>query len=881
MKHSLNLSYTYPIYLRQLTAFVSVLALSLIASVQSQAQVGVPNAWGGNQYGQLGDGTANNAVSALSISKLSSIVQIAGGGGHSLALQSTGLVFVWGHNDSGQLGDGTSIDKSLPIRVPNLKRVAQVAAGGSHSLVLKTDGTVWAWGLNTKGQLGDGTNVSKNAPVQVSGLSRVVQVAAGVFHSIALKADGTVWVWGANDSGQLGIADRRHRNVAVQVATLKGVVQVAGGDYHSMVLKTDGTVWAWGTNNAGQLGDGTNFNFRISPNKVVNLTGVAQISTGAYHSLALKFDGTVWSWGFGTLGQLGNGGNADSNTPVQVSGVETALQVAGGGNHSLALLADGTIEAWGENTVGQLGDGTTSNHNLPAHLSSPIDQTYLSAGATHSFSITAAKQDVKVATTPLTLQYGKPINLTGLLHLSNGLPLLQTPLVFNLDAVDLGMDYTDASGKALFPAPNSPQYKVGTHPITVTFIGNGLFNAASPATATLTITKADTSILCPPITAVYGQKAPLLATLRRKTDGAKLVARTLSYKLDGTKIGQADTDGKGRAIFSYHIPETLALGAHTLIVGFAGDDNHNVSTITSTLTVNKAPTTVLVTSASGGYGKTVALIGLLRRASDKVRLVSQPLTFKIDGVKIGDSTTNSKGIATLNYKLEDALSPGAHTIEAVFAGNSKHNATTGGATLTVNKSDTGLLVPNLSGNYGQTLNLVATLSRLTDRGKLGNQTLNFSIEGVQIGQATTDAQGKATLAYLLEDTLAPGVHTLTVDFAGTDHYNPITGTATLTTNKAATKIVIASASGKIGDTISLTAKLKRTSDGKYLSAKAVHFFVDGMEVGASNTDSNGEAVLSYTIPTTLTLGKHKLAVSFGGDGYYLESKFDTATLSVN
>ncbi len=875
-------SFNYTGRLRSIYVAIATLAFSLAAIAQSHAQVGVPNAWGSNQYGQLGDGGANNVASAEQISKLSAIIQIAGGGGHSLALKSGGTVWTWGHNDGGQLGNGTTVDKSVPTQILAFKRVAQIAAGDSHSLVLKADGTVWAWGLNTKGQVGDGTFVSKSAPVKVSGLTRIVQVAAGAFHSLALKTDGTVWVWGANDSGQLGIADRKHRNTPVQVTTLKGVVQVAGGDYHSMALKTDGTVWAWGTNNAGQLGDGTNFNFRISPNKVVNLTGVAQISSGAFHALALKFDGTVWAWGLGTAGELGNGGLVDSNVPVQSSGISAAVQVAGGGNHSLALLADGTVQAWGENTSGELGDGSATNHNLPVPVANLASQTYISAGASHSFSLTAVLQDVKATSTALTQQYGKAITLLGSLHNSvTGLPLLQAPAGFNLNGVDLGVGYTDASGKALFIAPAPTQYTVGTYPIIVNLSGNGLYNAARSAQETLTITKADTGVLCPAITSVYGQKAPLLATLRRKTDGAKLATKTIVYKLDGVKIGTADTDGRGRATLLYRIADALTLGVHTLEASYEGDDNHNASTVKSTLTINKSPATILVNAVTGGYGKTVALIGLLRRSSDKLKLPNQTLGFKIDGASVGTAVTNSKGVAALNYKIEEALASGAHAIEVSFAGDGKTNASTGSATLTVSKADTALLMSSSIAQYGQTVNLLATLNRETDKAKLANQAVVFLIDDVQAGQATTDSKGRATIAYTVDDNLAPGSHTVKADFAGTNYYNPSTLTTTLTVNQATTKVSVASAAGSIGETVNLVAKLKRNTDAKALGSKTIHYLVEGKELGTADTDATGVATLSFTIPSTMAKGKHKVVVVFSGDSYYLTSKFDTATLTVN
>ena len=83
--------------------------------------------------------------------------------------------------------------------MPGLTSVIAVAAGGSHSLALKSDGTVWAWGSNSNGQLGDGTFNFHPTPTQVPGLTGIIAIAAGQNHSLALKSDSTVWAWGQNN----------------------------------------------------------------------------------------------------------------------------------------------------------------------------------------------------------------------------------------------------------------------------------------------------------------------------------------------------------------------------------------------------------------------------------------------------------------------------------------------------------------------------------------------------------------------------------------------------------------------------------------------------------------------------------------------------------
>src|SRR5262249_54323255 len=125
-----------------------------------------------------------------------------------------------------------------------------------------------------------------------------------------------------------------------------------------------GTVWTWGWNSAGQLGDGTTTD-RHAPVQVPGVSGVGGVSAGAYHTLALRGDGTVWAWGYNAVGEVGDGTTVTRSRPVQVPGLTGMVAVSAGGLHSLALRGDGTVWAWGDNDFGQLGDGTVSTHLSP------------------------------------------------------------------------------------------------------------------------------------------------------------------------------------------------------------------------------------------------------------------------------------------------------------------------------------------------------------------------------------------------------------------------------------------------------------------------------------------------------------------------------------
>ncbi|ACL23605.1 RCC1 domain-containing protein [Chloroflexus aggregans] len=352
--------------------------------------------WGGNGFGQLGDGTTTARSTPAAVSGLPSGVEtIAAGDYHTCALMSSGGVWCWGRNNSGQLGDGTTTARSTPAAVSGLPSgVTAIAAGGLHTCALMSSGGVWCWGLNNSGQLGDGSDTDSSTPVAVSGLASGVEtIAAGGWHTCALTSSGGVWCWGRNNSGQLGDGSTIYHITPVAVSGLpSGVTAIAAGDYHTCALTGSGGVWCWGYNLSGQLGDGTTTD-RSTPVAVSGLTsGVTVIAAGRFHTCALTSSGGVWCWGANFDGQLGDGTTTNRTTPVAVSGLPSGVTaIAAGGWHTCALTSSGEVWCWGDNYYGQLGDGTTTNRSTPGAVSGlPSGVTAIAAGWEHTCALTSS-----------------------------------------------------------------------------------------------------------------------------------------------------------------------------------------------------------------------------------------------------------------------------------------------------------------------------------------------------------------------------------------------------------------------------------------------------------------------------------------------------------
>jgi hypothetical protein len=302
-------------------------------------------AWGSNASGQVGDGTSNNnRLAPVAVSGLSSVVAIAAGSDHSLALKSDGTIVAWGANAAGQLGDGTNTQRLTPVAVGSLSGVSAITAGSAFSAALRTNamstGVTWAWGTNSNGQLGDGTTVSWNT--QVSGAADVVLLATGESHVLAFKRDGSAWGWGKNNVGQLGEGSTNQRNTPTRIVGLTDLVALDGGwSAHSMTLKAGGSVWTFGSNQYGQLGDGTGAN-RLTP---VQVTGLS-LGPNSWLTLDSDEDGLTnaaeYRWGTDPLDPDTNENGVDDGVDVATGHDPAAADLDGDGLLNAAELALGT-----------------------------------------------------------------------------------------------------------------------------------------------------------------------------------------------------------------------------------------------------------------------------------------------------------------------------------------------------------------------------------------------------------------------------------------------------------------------------------------------------------------------------------------------------------
>ena len=271
-----------------------------------------------------------------------------------------------------------------------------LAGGNGFSLALMRDGSVFAWGDQQNGTLGNGNNAASSTriPTRALNLAAITRVAAGDAHGMALRNDGQVFIWGANGSGRLGLGqDGGAFATPVALPGLAGITAIAAGERFSMALRADGTLFTWGDNSQGQLGLG-DVQARLSPTAVPGTGTVVAIAAGANHALALRSDGSVLAWGKNSDGQLGVG-DFDARavpTPVAALAGRGITQLAAGEFHSLALSSDGRVRGWGSSLRGEVGVAANTangfgNFVLPALLPGVAGASAIAAGARHSMAL--------------------------------------------------------------------------------------------------------------------------------------------------------------------------------------------------------------------------------------------------------------------------------------------------------------------------------------------------------------------------------------------------------------------------------------------------------------------------------------------------------------
>jgi alpha-tubulin suppressor-like RCC1 family protein len=310
---------------------------------------------------------------------------------YTIALKENGTVWCWGEGIRNELGIE---NKKVPGMIKGLDKIIAVSAGFSNAVALKSDGTVWEWSIYHPDPSYQEKNLVKS-PRKVEGVENIVAISAGYEHVLALGKNGDIYEWSTRYHDD--VSGKWIRKVEVRsVKNIDNAVSIAAGTHISFAIKKDGSVWNWYTKDEIP---GFDVDLKI-PKEVKELNGVKNISLadcggerfiaiksdddivvgereweeekwqiknieylkdvisvkfGADYFVALKRDGTVWTWGYNDFGQLGNGSRNESENPSMVNGIDNCISISAGYLHVAVISSDGNIKTWGDNSLYQLG----------------------------------------------------------------------------------------------------------------------------------------------------------------------------------------------------------------------------------------------------------------------------------------------------------------------------------------------------------------------------------------------------------------------------------------------------------------------------------------------------------------------------------------------
>ena len=352
---------------------------------------------GNNTYGQLGIGSTINATAFASmITPNSSYKDIGGCSGAFYAIKQDGTLWGVGYDINGQLG-GTG-NKSSLVQLSASTNWTRIKGGGASPKFMNTAGELWGIGTDAYGLLGNGSGSASSSLVQFGANSNWIDGGSGNTYALAVASDGTLWAAGENYWGDFGNGASTGNAsypspVQTNTSTWASVSAGYAGTCFAGGIQTNGTLWMWGSNGgaygvpAGLLG--TNNTIGYSSPVQIGTSTWKHLSCGYNHSLAIDSAGTLWAWGSGVHGELGNGSITGTSSPVAIASTLSWADISAGYYISAGIKSDGTLWTWGDNSQGALGLTSTGLVSSPVQIGTSTSWKKVSASSYNGETIYA------------------------------------------------------------------------------------------------------------------------------------------------------------------------------------------------------------------------------------------------------------------------------------------------------------------------------------------------------------------------------------------------------------------------------------------------------------------------------------------------------------
>jgi WD40 repeat protein len=738
-------------------------------------------------------------------------------------------------------GDGTIVIRTVSDGA--VERTIPLPAG-VLSLAYTSDGKVFAGcddGSVSLWNTTDGSFVKK-----VTGHTSMVR-------GVAVSPDGLLAASGADDGSVrvYGMADGQ--------TTL--VIEGVGDGVSSVAFSPDGALICSGGY------DGTASIWQVSDGSLVHqLTG----HTDSVMSVAFSPDGsTVATGSADTTIKLWNvAGGAGIGTLSGHFGTVLGLAFSPDGEKLASVGADGKLILWRLSDGAQLWTQTAASGWCHAVAFSP-DGSAVATGAAAATGGTLKLWNAADGTPIAGSASGDPVRSLafspdGLVIATGGnrgdVGRLQFWQANNLGLLQT-YDQETGSGTATYGVtavaynPDRTALVYGRNDATVVKCANPFWPVPTMVTPL-------------PVTGQIGEIVVLKADLTVLLSGAPILGKPIAFDVAGTPVGSGTTDGAGRAVCDFRIPEALGVGDQTIGASFAGDSAYGASSGTATLTITRANTNVTADRVAGILGDTVTLRATLIRTTDDSPLPGRTVSFKVEATSVGTALTDASGVATIDFVIPLSLGAGDRTITVSFAGDANNKECTGYGVLVAAKRPTALAVQDASGQIGVAVALSAVL---TFRGQpVSGGTLAFTVDGTEVGLAQTDDSGQASIGYQIPEGPGAGSRTIGAEYAGDSVYDRSSGSATLTVGVTNTLCYVPDLdrTGAAGLDVVLRAYLYRTTDRGPVVGRSVSFTVDGVYAYTAVTEATGRATGYYTLPREAQSGVNIVQATFAGDATY-------------
>lgn len=309
---------------------------------------------------------------------------------HSLVIDEEGKIFTFGQNRAGECGTDDINTKWLPVQISLADKVVSVAAGESHSLALNSKGQVYSFGSGSHGESGHEFIGFLN-PSRLLDLPPIVEVAAGDHFSLLLDDKGIVYSFGQGADGKNGNEKCKNTFIPAQITNVQErFIAISAGNDHSLLLKENGDVYTFGSNKYAQLGlsdDDMTVYWGHSPQRIRTLSNIIAIEAGPTHSLALDHSGDVYSFGYNSKYQTGHDGELYITRPRKIESLKNIVAIAAGNSTSLFLDHAGFVYSVGSSNTGDLGQGNNHECKVPTRIEGLPPIVAMSAGSNHSLLV--------------------------------------------------------------------------------------------------------------------------------------------------------------------------------------------------------------------------------------------------------------------------------------------------------------------------------------------------------------------------------------------------------------------------------------------------------------------------------------------------------------